>query len=109
MKDKEEILRDCYTQPEKYPDGYYFLGTFEGWFKYYAQGRLFRLWHKDDNPDEVCEYVYLKQAIAIGNDWMIGYATYDERKENHMYPSLTWVRLSEIDLAWVEGDDDEEK
>lgn len=106
MKDKEEILRDCYTQPKKYPDGYYFLGTFEGWFKFYVQGRLFRLWHKGDDADEMYEYVYIRQAISLHNDWLIGYATYDERRENKMYPSLTWVRLSEIDLAWVESDEE---
>lgn len=54
----------------------------------------------------MCEYVYIRQAISLGNDWLIGYATYDERRENKMHPSLTWVRLSEIDLAWVESDEE---
>ena len=84
----------------------FFVTDFTTWFRTYAKDKLFRLWHKGDDADEVCEYVYLRQAINLGIDWMIGYATYDERKENKMYPRLTWVRLSEIDLAWVESDEE---
>ena len=45
-----------------------------------------------DNTDScpLCHHVLVREA---------------EEKDN-MYPSLTWVRLSEIDLAWVESDEE---
>lgn len=84
----------------------FFATDFTTWFRAYAKDKLFRLWHKGDDADEVCEYVYLRQAINLGNDWLVGYADYDEHRENLMYPGLTWVRLSEIDLAWYKGDEE---
>ena len=91
----------------------FFVGNFADWFNSYARDKLFCLWYKedeklglDDGYDGVCQYVYLRQAINLGNDWLIGYAVFDEREKDNMYPSLTWVRLSEIDLAWVESDEE---
>lgn len=92
----------------------FFVGNFADWFNSYAKDKLFRLWYKEDEKldldegyDGVCQYVYLRQAINLGNDWLIGFAVFDEREKDNMYPSLNWVKLSEIDLAWYK--DDEEK
>ena len=60
----------------------------------------------DGGYDGVCQYVYLRQAINLGNDWLIGFAVFDEREKDNMYPSLNWARLSEIDLAWYKGDEE---
>ena len=81
----------------------FFVGNFADWFNSYARDKLFRLWYKedeklglDDGYDGVCQYVYLRQAINLGNDWLIGYAVFDEREKDNMYPSLNWARLSEL-------------
>lgn len=91
----------------------FFVGNFADWFNSYAKDKLFRLWYKedeklgpDDGYDGVCQYVYLRQAINLGNDWLIGYAVFDEREKDNMYPSLNWAKLSEIDLAWYKDDEE---
>lgn len=87
----------------------FFAGTFEDWFKSYAQKRLFRLWrkHDEENGELECEYVYFNQVINLDNDWLIGYSTFDERFPNNQYPSLDWVKLSEIDFAYFPTDEED--
>ena len=79
---------------------------FVDWYNNFARGKVFRIWEKQDDEKE-CICVLLKQVIPFGEDFLIGYSVYDDRYEDNCYPSISYCRLSEIDLEWVPSDIEE--
>ena len=72
-----------------------------------TEGNLFRMWYKDSKEDGFgANYVYLVGSIPLHNDTMILIQHYDETRPNFRYPSISFVKFSEIILGYY--DDDQE-
>lgn len=65
--------------------------------------KLFRMWY-NDNLESYCNYIYITGSIPIYNDILVLYQQFDETQEDNMYPSISFVKLSEITLAYYEDD-----
>lgn len=79
-------------------------------FKQFAginKDKIFRMWF-NEHIDDYCNYIYITGTIDIPNDIMILWQEVDESKENNMYPSVSFSKLSEITLAYYEDDQIEE-
>lgn len=71
--------------------------------------KLFRKWDRRDKESVMCDFIYIVEVIELKNDILLGVRTYDEDYKDLMYPYTTYLKLSEIDLAFspddIEGDD----
>lgn len=69
--------------------------------------KLFRLWYKNEEGSGLgADYVYIIGSITIPNDIILLVQHYDDAKENNRYPSVDFLRLSEITLAYYEDEQD---
>ena len=73
-----------------------------------VKDRLFRIFFRNGDEDAECDYVYLVQWINLGNDILIGVQFADDSYPNNRYPSLDYYLLSEIQLCYFAGDDEDE-
>ena len=59
-------------------------------------------WHQNS-------LIFIRGCIPIHDDMMLLVRHYDENYEDHMYPHVNFVLLSEISLAYYEDDQDFEE
>ena len=70
---------------------------------------ILRLWTKEKlEPDAEfpeCDFVYITQIIKISDDdYLIGYQYHDDRYDGNKFPYVDWAKLSEVELAYSESD-----
>lgn len=74
-----------------------------------VKDRLFRIFFRDGDDDAECSFVYLAQWINIGNDILIGTQGFDDKYPDNRFPNIDYYLLSEIQLSYFAGDEDEDE
>lgn len=74
-------------------------------YDFEVKDRLFRVFFKDGDPDEECQYAYLTQWINVGNDILVGMQSPDDKYPDGKYPAIEYYLLSEIHLDYFVNDD----
>lgn len=86
-----------------------FWKNMEAWFSENdVFNKVFRIWYNDADADETCDFVFIYQAVQLADgDYLLGVRSYDDSYDDKMYPSINYVRLSKVEIAYYEGDQDE--
>ena len=74
------------------------------------KNKLFRMWYKDEDEDEsilYANYIYIIGCISIPNDIILLVQFYDHDCEHNKYPSVDYLKLSQISLTYYEDDQEE--
>lgn len=89
----------------KISDGIY--GDVETWVHDSdVHSKLYRVWLKSEIEEE-CSYKYFSEFIMLPDgDILIGMQGHDDRCENNKYPMVNYHKLSEIEFAYCESDND---
>lgn len=77
-------------------------------FRYWIRKRMWTPYemelkdkYQSDLEDEEAEYGYLVEAVDLGHDWLIGIS------EDKKFDYISYYKLSEIEFAYSESDQDE--
>lgn len=83
-----------------------FIGKYENFCDFVEKNKdvLFRVWRKDFE-DEECDYEYIKFAIPLNEDYLVGLEGYGGDK---CLEYIEFELLSNLHLAYCNKDQDEE-
>lgn len=69
--------------------------------------RLVRYWVKDEDCDGECDFGFIRHIVEMPNgSLMVAIAPEDERREDGMYPCLSFYNWDDVKFMWFEGDEE---
>ena len=71
-------------------------------------GKILRLWHKNDQEGEDCDFVFLIDYFEMPDKRvLLEFKSFDERYPNKQYPYSDFYFLDDITIACTEEDQED--